>query len=278
SSPTWTSTSSPSATPAACRLALLRPSRNRPRITATLLLHECPLIVMITGGRLPPPSASTTSGGTSSPRIGSGGSTWARNFMLCSSPSCQLATRVSIPVRPAAARGSASRRRGGRVRARVRSLRSSTTDGHEMRHCGRRPCAALRSWESSLLLPPAPRVQVLEEFVRSEFDLLVPPLGGAVVAGDQAHPVHPPEVAVHKRVARLRLVCDALGQAQVPDRVVGKRVRLQERVLLAGARLHGLPARPENVLVRVDQPLRVHNRVLVQRVGGDPPIVTPART
>ena len=60
----------------------------------------------------------------------------------------------------------------------------------------------------------------------------------------------------------------------MPERVVRKRVRLQERVLLAGARLNVLPARPENVLVGVDQPLRVRDRVLVQRVGGDPPILT----
>src|SRR5215831_20920524 len=36
------------------------------------------------------------------------------------------------------------------------------------------------------------RVQVLEQIVRGELDRLVPPLGGAVVAGDQAHAVHCP--------------------------------------------------------------------------------------
>src|SRR5664280_1646627 len=40
---------------------------------ATLLFHECPLTVIVTGGRAPPLSASTTSRGTSNPRIGSGG-------------------------------------------------------------------------------------------------------------------------------------------------------------------------------------------------------------
>jgi hypothetical protein len=35
-----------------------------------------------------------------------------------------------------------------------------------------------------------------------ELDLLVPPLGGTVVAGDQPHPVQTAEVAVDKRVAR----------------------------------------------------------------------------
>src|SRR5262245_30988276 len=53
---------------------------------ATLLLQECPLIVMVTFGRLPPPSASTTFSGTSNPLMGSGGSTSVRNFMICSCP------------------------------------------------------------------------------------------------------------------------------------------------------------------------------------------------
>src|SRR5262245_57504963 len=56
SSSTSTSTSSPIETPAARRLALLRPSRLRPRMMATRLLHECPLIVMDTAGRLPRPA------------------------------------------------------------------------------------------------------------------------------------------------------------------------------------------------------------------------------
>jgi hypothetical protein len=45
--------------------------------------------------------------------------------------------------------------------------------------------------------------------VRGELDLLVPPLGGAVVAGDQAHAVQAPGVALHERVAGLRLVVGA---------------------------------------------------------------------
>jgi hypothetical protein len=51
---------------------------------ATLLLQECPLIVIVTLGRLPPLSASTTSWGTTNPFMGSGGSTCARNFMIYS--------------------------------------------------------------------------------------------------------------------------------------------------------------------------------------------------
>jgi hypothetical protein len=53
---------------------------------ATLLVPECPLMVMVTLGRGPAPSASTTCWGTSSPRMGSAGSTWVRNLMVCSRP------------------------------------------------------------------------------------------------------------------------------------------------------------------------------------------------
>jgi hypothetical protein len=70
--------------PAACRFALLKPSRQRPRMIATRLRHVCPLMVILTGGRLPAPSDATTSGGSSSPLIGSGGSTTARNFTIAS--------------------------------------------------------------------------------------------------------------------------------------------------------------------------------------------------
>jgi hypothetical protein len=53
-------------------------------------------------------------------------------------------------------------------------------------------------------------------------------------------------------------------------------VGLQERVLLAGARLRVLPARAEHVLAGVDQRLGVRDRFLVDRVGGDP-LILPQR-
>jgi hypothetical protein len=104
--------------------------------------------------------------------------------------------------------------------------------------------------------------------VRRELDLLVPPLGGPVVAGDQAHAVQPPEVAVDERVPRLRLVGDALRQPQVPEFVVGERMRLQERVLLARAWLRVLPARADDVTAGVDQLLGVVDGVPVDGIGG----------
>src|SRR6266545_6044482 len=137
---------------------------------------------------------------------------------------------------------------------------------------------------SAALSSGALSVEVLQKLVRCQLDLLVPPLRGTVVAGDQPHPVQAAEVAVDKRVARLRLLGRALGEAEMPGGVLLPGVRLQERVLLACARLHVLPARAEHVLTRVDQPLRVTDRVLVHRVGGharilaDPRVSDPSGT
>ena len=49
-------------------------------------------------------------------------------------------------------------------------------------------------------------VEVLQELVCCELDLLVPPLRGTLVAGDQPDPVQTAEVAVDERVVRLRLL------------------------------------------------------------------------
>jgi hypothetical protein len=85
------------------------------------------------------------------------------------------------------------------------------------------------------------------------------------------------EVAVDERVARLRLLGHALGDAEMPGGVLVPGVRLQERVLLSCARLHVLPARAEHVLACVDPPLRVPDCVLVDRVGGQARILAEPR-
>jgi len=113
--------------------------------------------------------------------------------------------------------------------------------------------------------------------VRGELDLLVPPLRCAVVARDQPHPMETTKVAVDERVARLGLVSRALGEAEMPARVLLPGVRLQERVLLTGARLHVLPPRTEHVLAGVDQPLRVPDRVPVHHIGGHARILADPR-
>src|ERR1700752_4174439 len=63
-------------------------------------------------------------------------------------------------------------------------------------------------------------VERLQEVVRGQLDLLVAPLRRAVVTGDQAHPVQPPEVPVDEGVAGLRPVGGALGEPEVPERVL----------------------------------------------------------
>jgi hypothetical protein len=63
----------------------------------------------------------------------------------------------------------------------------------------------------------------------------------------------------------------------MPGGVLLPGVRLQERVLLPCARLHVLPTRPEHVPARVDQPLRVPDRVLVHGVGGHARILADPR-
>jgi hypothetical protein len=50
-----------------------------------------------------------------------------------------------------------------------------------------------------------------------------------------------------------------------------------ERRLLSCARLHVLPMRAEHVLARLDQPLRVPDRVLVHRVGAGTRAFSPTR-
>jgi hypothetical protein len=63
-------------------------------------------------------------------------------------------------------------------------------------------------------------IQELQQLVRRQLDLLVSPLGGAVVAGDQARAVQAAEVSVDEGVTRLGLLRSALGEAEVPLRVV----------------------------------------------------------
>ena len=122
-------------------------------------------------------------------------------------------------------------------------------------------------------LHPRDGIETLQELMRGQLDLLVPPLGGAVVAGDQAHAVQPPEVAVHERVARLRLVVRPLGEPEVPGGVLLPGVLLEERVLLLGAGLHGVPLALEDVLLGVDQGLGFVYCRGVELVGRDPAIV-----
>ena len=83
---------------------------------------------------------------------------------------------------------------------------------------------------TSFLLGAHP-VEALQEVVRGELDLLVPPLGRPVDARDQAGAVHPAEVAVDEGVPRLGLVVGALGEPEVPGGVLLPGVPLEVGVL-----------------------------------------------
>ena len=72
-------------------------------------------------------------------------------------------------------------------------------------------------------------VEELQQLVSRELDLFVTPLGGAIVAGDQACSMQTPEVAVHERIAGLRLIRGTFGKAEMPLAVFLPRVGLEER-------------------------------------------------
>jgi len=125
-------------------------------------------------------------------------------------------------------------------------------------------------------------VKALEELVRGELDLLVPPLGRPVHAGDDAHPVDAPEVPVHEGIPGLGLVGGPLGQAEVPAGVLFPGVPLQVGVLVARAGLDVPPVAVEHVLTAVDEVLglrqrvgvdgiRSHDSILACRYGYEPP-------
>src|SRR4051812_303245 len=113
----------------------------------------------------------------------------------------------------------------------------------------------------------AARVEALEQLVRGQLDLLVAPLGGAIVARDQPHAVHAAEVSVDERVARLRAVGRTVGEAEVPLGVLHPRVRREEGVLLGGAGLGARPVAVQDVLARVDELLGPRDRGAVDGVG-----------
>jgi two-component system OmpR family sensor kinase len=143
------------------------------------------------------------------------------------------------------------------------------------RHGGR---VAIRSREGqgtvvSIRLPVRPAlhrqpVKPLQKLVRGELDVLVPPLGRPVHAGDDAHPVDAPEVPVHEGIPGLGLVGGPLGQAEVPAGVLFPGVPLQVGVLVARAGLDGPPVAVEHVLTAVDEVLGLRHRVGVDGILG----------
>ena len=101
-----------------------------------------------------------------------------------------------------------------------------------------------------------------------QLDLLVAPFGGAVLTRDQGGAVEATEVPVDEGMPGLGLVRGPLREAEMPFGVLVPRVRLQEGVLGAGARLDVAPFAVENVVASVDQPPGARNGAFVDRVGG----------
>jgi hypothetical protein len=89
--------------------------------------------------------------------------------------------------------------------------------------------------------------------VCGEHDLGVLPLGGPVVAGDQAHAVQATKVAEHEGIAGLRLVRCAIGERKVPGRVLRPTMSLEKRVLLGRPWLDVSPPAAHPELTGVDQ-------------------------
>jgi hypothetical protein len=117
-------------------------------------------------------------------------------------------------------------------------------------------------------------VEQLQQLVRGELDVLVPPLGCPVVAGDEPHPMQATEVAVDKRVPRFGLLRCTVGEAEMPLRVLVPAVRGEERVLGRGSGLNRAPVAPQDVLASLNQPLRASDAPFVDRVGRHTGILT----
>ena len=98
---------------------------------------------------------------------------------------------------------------------------------------------------------------------RGAHDLGVLPLGGPVVAGDQAHAVEAMKVAEHKGIAGFCLVSCPLREREVPGRVLRPTMSLEDRVLLGRPWLDVSPPAAHPVLMSVDQ---------VPTLGDSPPV------
>src|SRR5262245_14743119 len=94
----------------------------------------------------------------------------------------------------------------------------------------------------------------------------MPPLGGPVVACDDAHAMDATEVPVDERVPGLGVVGGTVSEAEMPLGVLLPRVRLQEGVPFAGAGLNLAPVAAKHVLTLVDELSRPRHGLRVHRV------------
>src|SRR4051794_16053112 len=208
---------------------------------------------------------SSASGSCSPPRTTTGAgparsgasipSNWRRTPSSRTTTTPLPSTRAAIPASSSRA-GLPSRQPAPLARAESRSV--SLVDSSVKALIGRRGYPAPPSGPGG--------VQQLQQVVGDQLDLLVPPLGRPVVAGDDPHPVHPAEVAVHERVAGLGLLVRAVGEREVPGAVLGPRVPREVGVLVLGAGLDPPPLAAQHVPPGRDQLPRVGDAGLVDEV------------
>ncbi len=130
---------------------------------------------------------------------------------------------------------------------------------------------SLADRSSQRLSPSA--VEVLQEGMSCLLDLLVSPLGGPVLAREQATPVESTEVTVGERVPGFGLLRRIVSESQKPFAVLMPRVRLEEGVLVLGARLDVSPRAVEDVLVSIDELPCSRHGGFVHGIGGHRPIL-----
>ena len=160
----------------------------------------------------------------------------------------------------------------------VRAKRSELTPSHGNAsimlveaECQRRTVG--RRSETASAKSSSCAVEVLQEVMSSPLDARVSPFGSPILTREKAASMESTEVPVAERVPGLGLVRRIVGEAEIPLPVVIPRVRLQEGVLVFGARLDVSPGAVEDVLVRVDElPCSLHG-ALVHGVGGHRPIL-----
>src|SRR5262249_50305970 len=111
-------------------------------------------------------------------------------------------------------------------------------------------------------------VQVLQELVRGELDLLMPPLGGPGVACDDSPAMGRPGNPRDKRGPGPGGVGGTVGEPEMPSGVFLPRVRLQEGVPFAGAGLNLAPVAAKHVLALVDELSRPGDGLRVHGVRG----------
>jgi hypothetical protein len=79
--------------------------------------------------------------------------------------------------------------------------RFNATGKHQLPRPGSLSCRCGRlGWLAGRAGLGMPGVQTLQQVVGGELDVLVPPLGSPVLAGDDSHAVQTTEVAIDKRV------------------------------------------------------------------------------